>query len=151
MHSSLCLKLLVLYVGAHAPQPAPQDPEKSPKSAPAAAPLAAHQVQPPLSADSSKPSQPPADDPTLELSSSSPSPKGQLDKAEGQATSHPQQDQGRRRNLEEDVGGSRRMLREHVVHVTEAAAGLQGLESNEAECKKVTRLQLPFQLVMLYW
>ena len=43
----------------------------------------------------------------------------------------------------EDVGGRRQLLRAHVVHLTETAAGLQGLASSEAECKKVpvARLQ----------
>ena len=46
----------------------------------------------------------------------------------------------------EDVEGRRQLLREHVVHVTEAAAGLPDLASSEAECKKV-----PIAKLQEYW
>lgn len=72
------------------------------------------------------PSQPPSHPP--EVVAKEPQSQG-VGQAQGRPTPH----QGSR----EDVCGKRQLLREHVVHVTEAAACLPGLASSEAECKKV--------------
>ena len=136
----------------HEPQPAPQDPDRTPQDTPTTTPPAPE----PPAADSPRPSQPPADDMLSDTQASHPSsyppssppshPTEMLAKDEGagqverQPTPH--------HSSGEDAGGSRQLLREHVVHVTEAAACLPGLASNEAECKQVAICNLQGCMVL---
>ena len=141
----------LLYAGTHGPQPVPQDSDRTPQDTPTTEPPTSEAPQSPPTADSPRPSQPPADDtlsdaqalhPPSSPPSTSPSqpPKGLAKVAQSQGVGQALQRSAR---SGEDVGGRRQLLREHVVHVTEAAAGLLGLASSEAECKKVpiARLQ----------
>ena len=128
--------------GAHGPQPAPQDPNKGPQPVPPQTPPAAGSPQPDPTADSPKPSQPPADDAVSESQSDTKSLPGEHFKQDSsQGTHMVRQAPGLDHGPEEEVRARRQVLREHVVHVTEAAACLQGLDSNEAECRKVTLAQ----------
>ena len=79
---------------------------------------------------SGPPSRPPPIPPTQP-------PKGVAKAALSQGVGQLQQRHSPHHRSGEDVGGRRQLLREHVVHVTEAAAGLPGLTSSEEECKKV--------------
>lgn len=162
----VCQFPIAVYAGTHEPQPVPQDADRTLEGTPTTAPsMSEHAPQPPPTADSPRPSQPPADDmlsddQALHPPSGPPSrppsippaqpPKGVAKDAHSQGVSQVQQRHSPHHRSAEDVGGRRQLLREHVVHVTEAAAGLPGLISSEEECKKVhiaklQNCQFPFQ------
>lgn len=155
----------MLHAGTHGPQPVPQDLDKKHQDTPTSIPPPLDAPQPPPTADSPRPSQPPADDMPLDAPASdptsnptSPPPSHPPSQTPSQTPSHPserpiteghtqaaRQMQHRLTPLHGRGGddrGRRQLLREHVVHVAEAAACLPGLASNEEECKKVP-LNLP--------
>lgn len=129
----------------HGPQPVPQDPNKTPEQTQATTHTASDAPQLPPTADSPRPSQPPADDMLPDAQASHPPsqppshpPEGEAKEPRGQGVGEaPQGGRAPQPGSREDVCGKRQLLREHVVHVTEAAACLPGLASSEAECKKV--------------
>ena len=130
--------------GPQEPQPAPQDLDKlQPQQggvAAAAVPSAVPK-QPASSAESPRPSQPPADNESLDAHPHS----SRLKQGEAQRSKQHKAEQvpsglASSHMGEEDVGAREQalqLLREHVARVTEAAACLQALDSNEAECNKV--------------
>ena len=137
----------LLHAGTHGPQPVPQDSDRTPQDTPTTAPPTSDAAKPPPTADSPRPSQPPADDmlsdaqalhPPSHPPSNLPSnpPKGLARDGQSQGEGQAQQRHTPHHRSGED-GGTRQLLRERVVHVTEAAAGLPGLASSKAECKKV--------------
>ncbi|KAL3142038.1 hypothetical protein ABBQ32_004670 [Trebouxia sp. C0010 RCD-2024] len=141
--------------GVHGPQPVPQDPDRTPQDPYTSNPPPPEAPQPPPTADSPRPSQPPADD-TLsappashppsqapsQLPSQPPSyvPEGFVKEGQSQEAGQAQHRPTPLQGSSVDVGSSMQLLREHVVHVTQAAACLPGLASNEAESKKLLEL-----------
>lgn len=130
--------------GPQEPQPAPQDLDRlQPQQVDVAAAAVPSAVpkQAALSAESSRPSQPPADDESLDAHPHS----SRLKQGEAQRSKQHEAGQvpsglASSHVGEGDVaarGQALQLLREHVARVTEAAACLQALDSNEAECNKV--------------
>ena len=135
--------------GPQEPQPAPQDPDKLPsKQQGATAPGALVPAQPVPAAESPRPSQPPADDSVLETPAAS---SGTASKqSDSPMQQGPTQEIGK--SLSHLAGrtdvrgqGAKQMqlqsLREHVTQLTEVAACLPTIDSNEAECEKVGAVQ----------
>ncbi len=131
--------------GFHEPEPAPRDPDKlQAQQQHDESAAASHHVapaQPAPTADSPRPSQPPADDSVAphgsqvtESQAQQPYPPrtGQMSCGQASACGSEEDVNARQQDLQ--------LLRQHVARVTETAACLQGLDSDEAECQKVQAL-----------